>query len=133
MRVVIDTNCWFGILPEGAIYASVADKLIEANFNLLVSTEIIYEYQEIIGKRLKSISVTDFLAILEILPNVEKIDPSFRFDLIKADIDDNKFVDCAIVGQADLIVTDDGHFKALKKIPFPKVETIKLKDFVKLI
>lgn len=54
-------------------------------------------------------------------------------NLIHADSDDNKFVDCAIAGNADYIVTDDKHFDELKNIDFPKVNIITTEGFLKLI
>jgi len=61
--------------------------------------------------------------------NVLRVDAQFRFNLIKADADDNKFVDCAIVANADYIVTEDSHFNVLKSIPFPKVRIRRLHEF----
>jgi predicted nucleic acid-binding protein len=49
--------------------------------------------------------------------------------LIKTDIDDNKFVDCAIAANAHFIVTEDKHFTILEAIPFPKVNIISAEDF----
>ncbi|MBU6341467.1 MAG: PIN domain-containing protein [Bacteroidetes bacterium] len=50
---------------------------------------------------------------------------------MKVDPDDNKFVDCAIAGQAKYIVTEDRHFNILKKIPFPKVLVLNTDAFKK--
>ncbi len=60
----------------------------------------------------------------------EMITPYFKFNLIEADKDDNKFVDCAIAAHAKCIVTNDHHYDVLKTIPFPKVEVINLIDFI---
>ena len=46
------------------------------------------------------------------------------------DEDDNKFVDCAICGNSDLIITSDHHFNVLKDIDFPKVEIIAPGEFI---
>ena len=46
------------------------------------------------------------------------------------DKDDNKFVDCAIAGNAQFIVTNDKHFEVLKNIQFPKVEVVSSTDFL---
>ena len=46
--------------------------------------------------------------------NIRQIEPQFRFAVITADPDDNKFCDCAITAEADFVVTDDAHFAALK-------------------
>ena len=54
----------------------------------------------------------------------------YHFNLI-SDRDDNKFVDCAIKANAKYIVSEDHHFNELKSIPFPHVEVIGLKQFLK--
>lgn len=48
--------------------------------------------------------------------------------MLESDHDDSKFVGCAIVGNAKLIVTDDRHFDEIDKRSFPKVFYAKL-DF----
>lgn len=53
--------------------------------------------------------------------------------LIQSDVDDNKFVDCAIVANASYIVSQDHHFDILKNIDFPKVELIDIDTFVALL
>ena len=64
-------------------------------------------------------------------PNVLRKDPYYRFRLIRQDEDDNKFVDCAIISGADYIVSEDSHFRILESIPFPKINVIRLDDFIK--
>ena len=59
------------------------------------------------------------------------ISPAFRFQLPIADKDDEKFVDCAVCGSADFLVTDDRHFNMLKSIPLPRVKVVKAKDFIR--
>jgi len=61
---------------------------------------------------------------------LELVTPYYRFDMIKADRDDNKFVDCAIAANATYIVSDDKHFKPLRHIGFPKLAVLKLMEFV---
>jgi predicted nucleic acid-binding protein len=52
---------------------------------------------------------------------------------ITNDPDDNKFVDCAIASNADYIVSQDSHFDILKFIDFPKVNVIRLEEFMKTL
>ena len=63
-------------------------------------------------------------------PDVEKIEIYFRWAIITQDEDDNKFVDCALNGRAHYIVTDDKHFRVLKKIGFPPIQVIRTEDFL---
>ncbi|MCB9294286.1 MAG: PIN domain-containing protein [Lewinellaceae bacterium] len=58
---------------------------------------------------------------------------NYRWELIYNDPDDNKFVDCAVAGQADFLVTHDKHFNVLKEIPFPKVEILRLEALKELL
>jgi len=60
---------------------------------------------------------------------MEWVTKFFHWNLITVDPDDNKFVDCAIAGQAKFIVTEDKHFQILKQVDFPKVEVITVVQF----
>ena len=53
--------------------------------------------------------------------------------LMTVTTDRNKFVDCAIACQADYVITHDKHFNVLKKIPFPKVEILKMNELKKIL
>ena len=55
---------------------------------------------------------------------------SFKFNLIEADPDDNKFADCAIVANAEYIVSEDAHFRILATFPFPKIRVVGLDEFL---
>ena len=66
-------------------------------------------------------------------PYTLKFDPHFRFRLIEQDPDDNKFVDCAICGNAKYIVSEDHHFDILKEYSFPRVEVIGIDLFANIL
>lgn len=98
---------------------------------LCVTDEILDEYQEIIEQRTGSadIALNVISAILN-RSNVSHVEVYYHFNLIKADKDDNKFVDCAIKANAKYIVSNDRHFDILKTIPFPQVEVIDIQQFL---
>jgi predicted nucleic acid-binding protein len=58
------------------------------------------------------------------------INPTFRFQIPFADEDDEKFVDCAVCGSADFLITNDKHFNILKNIEFPKVKVVTADIFI---
>ena len=102
-------------------------------YTLCVSTEIIFEYEEIL-RTLASPIVSDmFLKVIDQATNVIRKDPYFRLGIITHDNDDNKFVDCAFACQADYIVTDDKHFGEAANSPFPQFKIISLDDFYDLM
>jgi predicted nucleic acid-binding protein len=59
--------------------------------------------------------------------------PYFKWNLIVADPDDNKFVDCALNAGAYYIVTNDKHFNILKQMNFPYVKTVGIDEFKKIL
>ena len=61
--------------------------------------------------------------------NIERVYPTYRFNLITADPDDNKFVDCAVIAAATCIVSNDRHFRELEQHPFPRVDVRSLAQF----
>ena len=127
--IVLDTNCLLQSLSRRSPYYRVWEDFVLGKYTLCVSNEIMEEYEEIIASHMSPVAAN--LAIETILRanNVVRVDARFIFELINADRDDNKFTDCAIVSNADYIVTEDSHFNALKSLPFPRIEIKKLKEF----
>ena len=54
-----------------------------------------------------------------------------QINLIQADPDDNKFVDCAVCGNAEYIVSNDSHFRILSEIDWPKLQLVTIQEYVK--
>lgn len=132
-RLVLDTNCLIQIVSPRSKYHSLWMSFVRGEYELCVSNEIVDEYLEILQK-LTSVEVAEYIMKTIInSPFVVFIDPFYKFDLIQADKDDNKFVDCAIAAQAKCIISNDHHYDILSTIPFPHVEVIKLTDFMEML
>ncbi len=133
LRVVLDTNVVLRAISSKSNLADLLDKLYQEAYEIVVSNEILSEYEEKITQFYGFLIAKTFLDFLIILPNTRRIEPYFRLNLIRSDIDDNKFVDCAFSSNAHYIVTDDKHFKVLQKIRFPNIPIIKAEDFKHLL
>ena len=103
---------------------------IDGEYDLCVSSEILEEYEEVIGRLMSPLAAKIVVEAILKAPNTRRLDPHFRFRLIEKDPDDNKFVDCAISAGADYIVSEDAHFRVLETIPFPSVCVIRLDEFL---
>ncbi len=133
MRIVLDTNCLLASLSRRGAYFNVWRGLQAGKYILCVSNEILEEYEEIIAQKTNSVIASNVVQTLLNAPSVELIDAFFRFDLIKNDPDDNKFVDCAIAGNATYVVSNDSHFDILKEIDFPKLILKSLQEFAAML
>lgn len=129
-RIVLDTNCLIASLSRTSRSYSVWRALHDGRFVLCVTNEILMEYQEMIGRKTTPEIAENVVQYITNSDFVEFVTPYYHFDLIKADHDDNKFVDCAIAANATYIVSDDKHFNPLRNIGFPKLFVLKLMEFV---
>lgn len=128
--VVIDTNCLLQILGRHSAYRPLWNAFMQERFIWCVSNEIMNEYDEILTQKASPRVAYLFMQTFMRSPNVLRKAPYYQFRLIEKDLDDNKFVDCAIVAGADYIVSEDAHFRVLETVPFPKVNVIRLEDFM---
>lgn len=132
-RIVLDTNCLVAALSRHSEYYPVWSEFQTGKYILCVSNEILEEYEEIIAKKTSIVVAQNVIRLLLKSKNVNLVTPSFRFHLIEADHDDDKFVDCAFAANATYIVSDDKHFDILKDVEFPKLLVLKLKEFLGLL
>lgn len=130
MKVVIDTNVLLMSLPKQSFYRPIFDGLINGKYELLITEAIFLEYKEIIAEKTTKEIAENLSELLFQLKNVKLIQVYYNWALIEKDPDDNKFVDCAISGNAKFIATNDKHFNVLKNIEFPKVDIINANEFL---
>jgi len=133
MTVVVDCNILVICLTSRSPYHQIYQALVAGHFDLIVTTDIVLEYYEIIERKYGRTTADAFTALLTQLPNVHFIDIYYRWNLIDADPDDNKYCDCAVAGQADYIVTEDKHFSTLQSISFPPLRAISIDQFSSII
>ena len=129
-RVVLDTNCLLISLSKRGCYYKVWKDFFAEKYTLCYTNEILTEYEEILTLKMGPVIAQNVIKAIITRKNTLKFDAHFRFNLIQSDVDDNKFVDCAIVANASYIVSQDHHFDILKQYDFPKVDVIRLDDFL---
>jgi len=133
MKVVVDTNCLLRILPKNSMYRCLWDAFLRGEFDICYTTEILAEYEEVISHFYSPKAAEFVVGVLLKSQNTIQITPYFKWSLIVADPDDNKFVDCALNAGADYIVTNDRHFNILKSFAFPQIKVINIETFKSII
>jgi len=133
MKIILDTNCLVVSLPQNSPYRCLWDAFRQGKYNLCYSTDILHEYEEVLLRYHLPETVLLTMEMLLKLPNVIPVIPYYKWNLITADPDDNKFADCALNSGANFIVSNDKHFNVLKNIAFPKVNVIDIDTFKNLI
>lgn len=131
--IVLDTNCLLQALPSKSPYHKIWTDILAGEISLCVNTDILEEYEEILAQKTTPDIAHNVVEAIANLTTTVMQNTYVHFELLSTDLDDNKFVDCAIAADAEYIVTNDKHFNPLKEIPWPKVEIIKISEFIKLI
>lgn len=129
--IVLDTNCLLQALPSKSPYHKIWTDILGGKISLCVNTDILEEYEEMIAQKSTPEIATNVVEAIANLSTTTFQNTYVHFELLPADSDDNKFVDCAVASDAEYIVTNDKHFNPLKQIPWPKVEIIKIAEFIK--
>lgn len=132
-RLVLDTNTLIQCVSRRSRYHELWLSLLDGRNQLCVTTEILAEYAEILERKTTNTFAALVLDVITNNPYTLFITPYFKFNVITADPDDNKFVDYAVAANAHFIVTDDHHYDFLLDLDFPKVSIIKLDEMMHLL
>ena len=133
MRLVLDTNSLIQCVSRRSRYHDLWLSFIDGRNQLCVTTEILNEYVEILQRETTENFASIMLEVILNNPNTLFINIFYKFNLITADPDDNKFIDCAIAAQAKYIVTEDRHYDVLREVEFPKVDIIGLDEAMEIL
>ncbi len=129
--VAIDTNTLVQSIPRRGPFRPIIEAFDEGRFILVVSNDILLEYEEILKRLGGPASWSAFVELLGLREaNVRRIDPSYFWRAITHDPDDDKFVDAAVAMDADWIVTEDHHFDVLFENPALRVRPIEPVEFM---
>ena len=128
-RVVVDTNCLLASINPRGVYFQLYELFVAREFEWVLSNEILTEYEEQVTRRYSIRTAQQVHDVLTTAPNTYFQEAYYKWQLIEADPDDNKFVDVAIAANADLLVTNDRHFDVLRQLEFPRVPSSTCRRF----
>jgi putative PIN family toxin of toxin-antitoxin system len=109
VRVVLDTNAVISAL----LFSGVSSKLFSLWQNGLItpllSRPILDEYLRVLSYPKFELSEKEIKELIqeEILPFAEVVRPKRRLRVVRRDPSDNKFLECAVAGKANVIISGD--------------------------
>jgi putative PIN family toxin of toxin-antitoxin system len=133
MKIVLDSNILLVAIGKRSRHRPIWEAFIAEKYNLIVSDELIYEYEEIL-QRYSAPGVSEIVMDIFVeAPQVIYQQIYYSWNLIKQDPDDDKFFDIAVAANADYLVTNDAHFNVVKHLSFPSVKIISADEFLGII
>ena len=110
MKIVLDTNVFIsGIFFHGPP-AQILDAWKKSKIQIVLSKEIINEYQRVAEALSEKFPEIDISSIIDLVAIHAKIIDTEGIEVFECeDPDDNKFIECAIASKTKLIVSGDKH------------------------
>ncbi|MBA7544287.1 hypothetical protein ES705_36639 [subsurface metagenome] len=129
MKVIIDTNVFIsGVFFSGPPY-KILETWRDGKVQLVVSREILQEYQrvlEALGEEFPGVDVSGILELL--IVKSELIATPALKEAVCVDPDDDKFLACALASKVKYIISGDKHL--LKVSGYRGVEVVKPRKFI---
>lgn len=80
MIIVLDTNVLLMALPSRSLYYPILEKLNEGKYNLVITTEIFFEYEEILKTKANKIIAANILNAFIEAPNIIVSDVYYKWN-----------------------------------------------------
>ncbi len=128
MKVVFDSNIFVSTLalPGGSAEKAI-DAVTETRCSLVISKPIIHEVLDVLARKF-SRNPEDLAHTAVFLSELGTLVTPRKKLRVLTDEPDNRILECAVTGHADVIVTGDKAMLTLGM--FQNVETIGLRDFL---
>lgn len=137
MKVVIDTNVFISrfLSPKGTP-ARIVELLEAGAFYLLVSDGLVGEYQRALQyEHVRKVHGLTAEQVQKWVTDLRRtsvfVKPSAPIAAILSDPDDNKFLECAVAGGADYIVSGDKHLLSLGE--YEGIRILSPADFLRVL
>jgi uncharacterized protein len=130
VRVVFDTNIFISaFVVPGSLAEKAILKIIEGADSLLISKDIIKEVLSVLSSKFGRDAEALSHVAVTLSELAELIKPGGRVKIFR-DEPDNRILECAIYGKADLLVTGDKEMLQLRD--HKGVKIISLKEYLEL-
>jgi putative PIN family toxin of toxin-antitoxin system len=127
-RVILDTNIIISSVLGGALVL-VLEKWDKGKFTVIVTTEIVSEYFEVLNRPKFELTQDTIDKITRYIYQFsEFVVPEEQIRWIEDDPKDDKFLEAAIAGKVDYIVSGDKHLLALKA--FRSIPILSGREFI---
>ena len=130
-RVVLDTSVFISAVLFGGLPSRLVSLWQQDKITLLLSSEVLKEYLRVLSYPKFRLTRNDIRSLIEVevIPYSKPVKIRTRLRIIDRDPSDNKFLELAVDGTADTIVSSDRHL--LQLVAYEGIEIISVAEFLK--
>lgn len=132
LRAVVDTNVFVSAFlhPDRRLYRLVQQAALR-RYCLLLSPALVSELGRIMTQTLGYTEREKLERLKPLVKSAEIVRPRITLYVIREDPDDNRVLECAITGKADVIVSGDRHLLDLKS--YRNIPVVRPIDFLRTL
>ena len=131
VKVVLDTNVFISSIFWRGNPHKIVELAIDNKIEICISSEILVELEKVLKRDFEESSEFVERQIALILEYVKIVKPVNKVDIVKADPDDNKIIECALTAKVDYVISGDQHLLNLKEVFGIKI--LKPKEFLDIM
>jgi len=130
-KIVLDTNILVSAIGWKGAPRKVLDLCIDNKLEIIISKELLDEFINVIYRpKFDFIQEDTKINIIRYLLTLsDYVEPKIKLNIIKEDKKDNKFLECALEGNAKFIISGDSHLLKLKE--FEGIKILNASKFLK--
>lgn len=134
MRITVDTNVLISATFWNGDSNRIIKKVEQKEIELVLSEDIIKEFSEVLNykeiqDKIRNKNLEMKRTVAKIISLSALVEPTERFNVVKDDPEDNKFIECAKAGRVDFIISNDNHLLRIKE--FEGIKIVSPKEFLK--
>ena len=128
MKIILDTNVFISGIFFSGPPSQILKEWQNKRFQIVLSESILSEYKRVADELSYKYPKVDIAPIIELVTIHGQLIDTGGIDIsICEDPDDNKFIECAIAGKCDIIVSGDRHL--IKLAGYEGISVLRPREF----
>ena len=131
MKIVLDANIFISAFFWGGNPRTVLERVIKKIDELYITEEILVEIKEVLLRpkfHAGKIEIDYFIKSIEEIANM--VFPGIKVKNGSRDKTDNKYIECALAGNVDYLVSGDVHLLEMKK--YDKIRIVTVREYLQI-
>jgi len=129
MRIILDTNVFISGIFFSGPPAQILKEWKKQSLQIILSKQILLEYQRVADELSIKYPQVDIAPIIELVTIYGQLIDTKGINIaVCEDPDDDKFIECAIAGKCNIIVSGDHHL--LKLSGYKSIKVLKPLEFL---
>jgi putative PIN family toxin of toxin-antitoxin system len=132
MKIIVDANVFVSSYFWGGNPQMLLERVIAGLDELYISREILDEIKDVLGRPKFHADINEielYMDSIKEIANIIVVQEDIKIE--SRDKDDNKYIECAVSGNVDYIISGDIHLLEIKQ--YRNIKIMKVKEYLDIV